>query len=209
MRAFGHFKWCVAVAVVVLTMGSGFSEEQPCCASAWKNKNSVGLRLSYTSNSFGGDRYQSSEINWQIPVLASNRLELGVNFAAYDYEESKPPVAGSYDATFVEYGVVCSYLWVKNVCRGFSWSIGPSVGAGKWRWPLWTGWDYDENTEELVVPPSKEMHEHWYLGLGPQFGIEYRFNSSIVISMDFRPMWEITGGDLFGFGWGYSVRYAF
>ena len=214
------FKRLAAVTVTVMAMPwSGFSEEQPCCStSAWKNKNTVGLRLSYTTSSFHGEHYQSSEINWHIPVSASNRLELGVSYAAYWDDDLTPTVAGSYDGTVVEYGGVGSYQWVYNVCRGFSWFIGPSIGAGKWRWPWYTGWrDYDENTEEPVVP-NKQMNELWYFGLGAQIGIEYRFSYPMVISMDFRPMWVLEwgrlggypfGGDLFGWGWGYRVGYVF
>ncbi len=84
------------------------------------------------------------------------------------------------------------YHWVWNITGGLNWYVGPGAVVGFY--------SYDDNDDYVNV------------GLGGQIGMEYDFNklnAPILLSIDFRPMWDFIG-DNSGLGWGAAlgVRYT-
>lgn len=84
------------------------------------------------------------------------------------------------------------YHWDWNLTDGLNWFVGPGASIGFY--------SYDDHAGYLNV------------ALGGQIGLEYDFNrhnAPILLSLDFRPMWDFIG-DNAGLGWGTAlgVRYT-
>ena len=212
-----------AVVVIVLVAGSVFSEGRGCasCGSSWEDRVAVGLRVAATSSSVSDVRYSAAEFNGHIPLLKSNRLELGASFAFYQDKKLLPPVnhsPGTYTDIVTEYSAFASWLWVRNICGGFNRFIGPSAGVIMRRWP---NWEVDNRSPGAVtdwnprgwVNNGLVMEKDRHAGVGAHFGLEYKFKAPISISIDARPMVmaSIPSPELefFGWGWGYRVKYVF
>jgi len=208
------------IVVIVLAAGSVFSEGRGCApCTPWEDRVAVGLRATTTSNSVSEVSYSAAELNGHIPFLKSNRLELGANFTVYRDKALLPPVNhsyGTYTATVTEYSAFASWLWVRNICGGFTRFIGPSAGVTMRRWP---NWGLDNRLPDAVsdwnprgwVNNGMVMEEDWHVGVGAHFGLEYKFKAPISISIDARPMAmsEMLEVELFGWGWGYRIKYVF
>ncbi|PKP05253.1 MAG: hypothetical protein CVU11_00920 [Bacteroidetes bacterium HGW-Bacteroidetes-6] len=84
------------------------------------------------------------------------------------------------------------YHWDWNLTGGLNWFVGPGAVIGMY---------------------SHDFHDDYIgVGVGGQIGLEYDFNkhnAPILLSLDFRPMWDLLG-DYSGFGWGAAlgVRYT-
>ncbi len=78
------------------------------------------------------------------------------------------------------------YHWVWDLSQGFNVYTGPGLGVG-------------------IVDSNLS------LSLGGQVGAEYDFNTinvPILLSIDFRPMFNITGNSGFGWGLALGLRYT-
>jgi hypothetical protein len=82
------------------------------------------------------------------------------------------------------------YQWDWNITSGLNWYIGPGASIGLF--------SYDKDS-------------YINIALGGQIGLEYDFKklgAPILLSLDFRPMWDFLGDDA-GLGWGSAlgIRY--
>jgi opacity protein-like surface antigen len=86
------------------------------------------------------------------------------------------------------------YHWDWHLTGGLNWYVGPGAGIGFYHW---------DNYDDYIN-----------IAIGGQIGLEFDFNTKgapILLSIDARPMWDLTGDDHAGFGWGAAlgIRYTF
>jgi hypothetical protein len=201
----------VLLTLCFCSLSFGQNEGDRCALCAPReSRGAIGLRVSNTFNEYRRERYHTGEINYRMPFSKLNHIEFGAHFAAYTDMDLAPPgyhSPGTYDATVIEYGAVVSWLWVRNICGGFSWFAGPSVGAGRWQWPIWMPHSTPANLNHW----EKRDEESWYVGMGPYIGFEFRPKKHFAMSIDFRPM-AVWHGELTVLGWwglGYCAKYTF
>jgi hypothetical protein len=132
---------------------------------------------------FGGNGdVNGAELSFQKGFNKMNRLELDLGFAGNPHQ-----------SRFFMAGI---YHWDWNITEGLNWYIGPGAGMGYYA--------YDRT--------YVNSNDYVNIALGGQIGMEYDFNSlnaPILLSLDFRPMWDLVG-DNAGLGWGLAlgVRYT-
>ena len=131
----------------------------------------------------GDGHGNGAEISYQHGFGSTNRLEL--DFGGRNHKD------------WNHINVAIIYHWVKNLTDGLNWYIGPGGSIGSYR-------------------SKKNSNDGLTLAVGGQIGIEYDFNTKdvpILLSFDWRPMWNLNGNydnyDNFGYEGGLSIRYIF
>jgi hypothetical protein len=86
------------------------------------------------------------------------------------------------------------YQWVWNIDGGFNWYVGLGAGIGSW----------NNNSESGI-------NDGLFLNADGNIGIEYDFDIPLLISIDFRPEFGISGnyGKDTDFDIALSLRYQF
>jgi hypothetical protein len=130
----------------------------------------------------GNGDVSGAELTFQKGLSKVNRLEFDLGFSG-----------NSHQSRFFLAGI---YQWDWNITDGLNWYVGPGAGIGVF--------SYDETYEN--------SNNYFNLAFGGQIGLEYDFNklkAPILLSLDFRPMWNFAGYDA-GLGWGMAlgVRYT-
>lgn len=156
-----------------------------CTAFGWQatsqqiSKNAIGLRIG-DSDGFG------PEVNYQRALGENNRLEVGFAWHSKKY----------WDAVKLT-GI---YQWVWNIDGGFNWYAGPGAGFG------FVSYDYryDKN-----YPYYRDRETDAYAFLTGDIGIEYNFDFPLLISLDFRPQFNLGYRDDVTFDVGLGARYQF
>lgn len=92
-----------------------------------------------------------------------------------------------------EWNYICLsgiYQWHWNIVDKLGWYVGPGATVGFYTW--------SGHSSELGA------------AVGGQIGIDYELPIPLQLSLDARPMWNITGYNE-GFGWGacLGIRYMF
>lgn len=142
-------------------------------------KNAIGLRIG-DNDGFG------PEINYQRALGENNRLELGLGWHSKSYVDAIK--------------VTGIYQWVWNIDGGFNWYAGPGAGLGvvnydrKYYGPKY----YDDYKKSEV-----------YAFITGDIGIEYSFDFPLLVSLDFRPQFNLGYHDDINFDVGLSARYQF
>ncbi len=123
-----------------------------------------------------------SEISYQHELSKMNRLEVDLGFRNNN----------DYDA-FKLTGI---YQWVWNIDGGFNWYAGFGAGIGSWN----AGKDYMGNNDDGI-----------FINADGNVGIEYDFDIPLLISLDFRPEFDLVGDYKKGtdFDIALSLRYQF
>jgi hypothetical protein len=122
------------------------------------------------------------EVSYQKGLGEKNRLELDLGL--------------SNGKDWGGFGFAAIYHWNWNIVEGLNWYIGPGA--------------------ILTMFSNKNNNSTFFnIGIGGQVGLEYDFQSlgaPLLVSLDTRPMWGLTGNDYYNrFGWGsaLSIRYIF
>ena len=144
------------------------------------SKNALGLRLG-SNDGFGG------ELSYQRKMSKDNRIELDLGWRS----------ASIVDAVKIA-GV---YQWVWNIDGDFNWYAGLGGGLGSYTYnKAYKNNPYLTNTTNGGV---------YFFGAG-DIGIEYDFDIPLLISLDFRPEFNINGyGNNFGSDIALGLRYQF
>ncbi len=82
------------------------------------------------------------------------------------------------------------YHWVWDISQGLNVYAGPGLGVGL---------------------ANADNNSNMSIGLGGQAGVEYDFSTikvPILLSIDFRPLWDITNNSGFGWGIALGLRYT-
>ena len=147
------------------------------------SKNALGLRLG-SNNGFGG------ELSYQRALSKSNRLELDLGWRDSDY--------------FTAIKVTGLYQWVWNIEGGFNWYAGVGGGVGTWSYN-----DDWKNKYPGLYNNNNDGGAYFYAA--GDIGIEYNFDAPILISLDYRPEFYLSGGygDSYGSDIAFSIRYQF
>ncbi len=145
------------------------------------SKNALGLRLG-SNNGFGG------ELSYQRGLSKNNRLELDLGFRDSDY--------------FTAIKVTGVYQWVWNIDKGFNWYAGVGGGVGTW--------SYNDNYKKFN-PFFNNNDGGAYFYVAGDIGIEYNFDAPILISLDYRPEFNISNGygNNYGSDIAFAIRYQF
>jgi len=122
------------------------------------------------------------EVSYQKGLGERNRLELDLGL--------------SNGKDWGGFGFAAIYHWDWNIVESLNWYIGPGA--------------------ILTMFSNKNSNSTFFnIGIGGQIGLEYDFQSlgaPLLISLDTRPMWGLTGNNYYNrFGWGsaLSIRYIF
>jgi hypothetical protein len=122
------------------------------------------------------------EVSYQKGLSEKNRLELDLGL--------------SNGKDWGGFGFAAIYHWNWNIVEGLNWYVGPGAAVSFFS---------SKGNDGTFVN----------LGIGGQVGLEYDFQSlgaPLLVSLDTRPMWGLTGNDYYNrFGWGsaLSIRYIF
>lgn len=91
-------------------------------------------------------------------------------------------------------GLCGIYHWVWNIgTEGFNWYVGPGAGLS-----LFSG--------------KNDIPNYTGVSIGGQIGLGFNFRIPLQLTIDTRPMWDLTAGDgadTFGWGLALGVRYRF
>jgi hypothetical protein len=122
------------------------------------------------------------EVSYQKGLSEKNRLEFDLGI--------------NNNPNWNAFGLAVIYHWNWNIVEGLNWYVGPGAAVSMFS--------------------SKFLNTTFLnLGIGGQIGLEYDFQdlgAPILVSLDTRPMWSLTGDTAYrGFGWGsaLSIRYIF
>lgn len=125
------------------------------------------------------------EVNYQRALGDNNRLELGLGWHSKRY----------WDAVKVT-GI---YQWVWNIEGGFNWFAGPGAGVGLV--------SYDRYDDDYHYDRHKKSKAFAFIT--GDIGIEYGFDFPLLLSLDFRPQFNLGYRDDVNFDVGLSARYQF
>lgn len=131
---------------------------------------------------FGDNDGFGGEISYQRQLSEANRLEVDLGYRDHN----------DYDA-FKLTGI---YQWVWNIDKGFNWYAGFGAGLGSWNYAN----SYVGGGDEGL-----------FINADGNIGIEYNFETPILISLDFRPEIGIIGdyGKDTDLDLALSIRYQF
>lgn len=146
------------------------------------SKNAIGLRIG-DSDGFG------PEVNYQRALGENNRLELGLAWHSKSY----------WNAVKLT-GI---YQWVWQIDGGFNWYAGPGAGFGL------VSYDYYRRDKNYPPYPYKDKETEAYAFITGDIGIEYNFDFPLLISLDFRPQFNLGYRDDVTFDVGLGARYQF
>ena len=122
------------------------------------------------------------EISYQHALTEATRLEVDLGFRDHDNSSA--------------FKLTALHQWVWNIENRFNWYAGFGAGVGSWSW--------DDN-----FPGGDD--DGFFLNADGVVGIEYDFEIPLLISLDFRPEFNLTGdyGDNTDFDIALSLRYQF
>jgi hypothetical protein len=144
------------------------------------SQNAIGLRLG-NNDGFG------AEVSYQHKLSSENRLELDLGWRANDTVNALK-LAGLYQ-------------WVWNLDGDFNWYAGAGGGLGSW--------SYANKYKNLPGFNNATTSGVYFFGAG-DIGIEYNFDIPLLVSLDFRPEFNINGyGTNYGSDIALSARYKF
>lgn len=145
------------------------------------SKNALGLRLG-DNDGFGG------ELSYQRKLSGDNRLELDLGWRSNSVADAIK-IAGIYQ-------------WVWNIEGDFNWYAGVGGGLGSW--------SYGKEYKNLPFYRNIDNDSGVYFFAAGDIGIEYDFDIPLLISLDFRPEFNINGyGDDLGADIALGLRYQF
>lgn len=124
-----------------------------------------------------------AEISYQRALKENTRLEVDLGFRDHDHSEA--------------FKLTALHQWVWVIDNRFNWYAGFGAGVGSW------SWDNDF--------PGNDDDDGFFLNVDGVVGVEYDFEIPLLISLDFRPEFNITGdyGDDTDFDIALSIRYQF
>jgi hypothetical protein len=130
----------------------------------------------------GGSFGSGLELSYQKGLSERNRLEFDLGLNNGKHWNA--------------FGFAMIYHWNWNIVESLNWYVGPGAA--------------------LSMFSSRNSNSTFFnIGVGGQIGLEYDFQSlgaPLLVSLDARPMWGLTGDVLYrGFGWGSAlgIRYIF
>jgi len=176
-----HLRKIVCAAAMVACMGFA--------ANAEIHPHAIGLRLA-------GGSLSGGEINYQMGMGSSNRLEIGGSFS---FKSEDIPGGGDYNTNY--FGAVGVYQWHWSIIDHLNWYVGPGVGVGMWSY----SYEYDVPS----VGKQKAEDSGFYVDVGGQIGIEYDFSFPLLLSIDVRPMYGVMNDAGFGWAGALGIRYTF
>lgn len=144
------------------------------------SRNAIGLRIG-DSDGFG------PEVNYQRGIGDNNRLEFGLAWHSKRH----------WDAV----KLTGLYQWVWNIDGGFNWYAGPGVGAG------FVSYDHSYYGGPHYYDRDKETDAYGFLT--GTVGVEYGFDFPLLVSLDFRPQFNLGYHDDVNFDLGIAARYQF
>ena len=112
---------------------------------------------------FGDNDGLGGELTYQRKMTQQSRIELNLGYRNHK----------SYDA-FKFTGI---YQWVWTIDERLNWYVGLGGGLGSWSYSK----GLNNNDDGLFINADGNI------------GIEYNFKSPILISLDFRPEFEVLG----------------
>ena len=144
---------------------------------------------------FSGGNSNGAEITYQMPIGGeTNRLQLDLG-ANFDGDDNVSYLATTITGTY-------QWMWDLADVDGLAWYAGPGASVGLWML------NFDQAFNDLGVEDDSGLN----LGIGGIVGIEYTIPSApFQISLDSRPIWNISGADDYGSNIGVSLaaRYLF
>lgn len=131
---------------------------------------------------FGNNDGLGGEISYQRELSEVSRLELDLGFR-------NNPDFNAFKLTGIK-------QWVFYIDGEFNWYVGFGAGIGSWSKNKDYNADYDDG---------------FMMNVNGNIGIEYDFNIPLLISLDFRPEFNIIGDfpNDTGMDFGLSLRYQF
>lgn len=160
-----------------------------CAFALQAQSKAIGLR-------FAGGNTNGAEISFQMPMGGeTNRLQLdlGGNFDS------------DGDNKYSAFGITGTYQWMwdlNSVLEGLAWYAGPGANVGLWSLDL----------SKLANDAGFKDKSGMNLAIGGIVGLEYNFaDAPFQVSLDSRPMWNLSGADDYNTNLGASlaVRYKF
>lgn len=124
------------------------------------------------------------EVNYQRGIGDNNRLEFGLAWHGKNHWNALK--------------ITGIYQWVWNIDGGFNWYAGPGIGAG-----------FVSYDDRYYGPYYREKESDAYGFLTGTVGIEYGFDFPLLISLDFRPQFNLGYHDDVTFDVGLAARYQF
>lgn len=160
-----------------------------CAFALQAQTKAVGLR-------FAGGNTSGAEISYQMPIGGeTNRLQLDLG--------------GNFDSdngsNYAAFGLTGTYQWMwdlSSVTEGLAWYAGPGASIGFWTL------DFSQEINDFGIDDDSGMS----LAIGGIVGIEYSFaDFPVQVSLDSRPMWNLSGADDYDSNLGASlaIRYKF
>lgn len=148
----------------------------------------IGLR-------FAGGNSNGAEITYQMPIGGeTNRLQLDLG-GSFDSD-------GGTDYSVLSLTGTYQWMWDIPSVDGLAWYAGPGASVGIWML------DFDKSINDMGIDDESGLN----LAIGGIVGIEYTFaDFPIQLSLDTRPMWNLSGADDYGSNLGLSLaaRYIF
>lgn len=158
------------------------------CAMSTNAQKAIGLR-------FGGGNVNGAEISFQMPYGGeTNRLQLDLG-AGFDSDGNNSYSVISVTGTY-------QWMWDITEVDGLAWYAGPGASIGLW------ALDFDQMINDLGIEDESGLN----IAIGGIVGIEYTFTDvPFQVSIDTRPMWNLSGADDYDSNLGASlaVRYIF
>lgn len=142
----------------------------------------IGLSFAANAQSNLGLRLGTgTELSWQKGINDANRLEFDLGLDG---------IFNNSNWNYISLSAI--YQWHFNIVDQLGWYVGPGANIGFYTW--------------------KDTNYKSELGaaVGGQIGLDYVLPIPLQLSLDARPMWNITGKNN-GFGWSacLGVRYMF
>ncbi len=120
-----------------------------------------------------------------------NRVEISFQGGINKMNRMEVDLGFSSGRNYHAFFLTTVYQWVWDIATGFNAYAGPGLSLG--------------------LASVEGGGSSTNIGIGGQVGIEYDFNSidaPIALSLDVRPIWNITGDSGFGWGFALGVRYT-